>query len=90
MFVGFVFLLFVVFLIRDIQFVIYYEFLVVIFGGVGIGVGIGIVYLGKGLMGGMVLVVQIIYKYLGLLLGMCFVFIDGLIVVIVMIVFNIE
>ncbi|QQZ10302.1 YitT family protein [Heyndrickxia vini] len=61
-----------------------------LFGGIGVGLGLGIVFRGKASTGGTDLAAQIINKYTGFTLGMCVIFIDGLVVLSAAIVFDIE
>ncbi len=88
--VGTIFLPFVVFLTNDLEPWTTDPFLASLFGGIGVGLGLGIVFRGKASTGGTDLAAQIINKYTGLSLGTCVAIIDGLIVLLAAIVFDIE
>lgn len=88
--VGTIFLPFVVFLTNDLEPWTNDPFLASLFGGIGVGLGLGIVFRGKASTGGTDLAAQIINKYTGLSLGTCVAMIDGLIVLLAAIVFDIE
>jgi len=88
--VGTIFLPFVVFLSKNLEPWTTDPFLASLFGGIGVGLGLGIVFRGKASTGGTDLAAQIINKYTGLSLGTCVAMIDGLIVLLAAIVFDIE
>lgn len=61
-----------------------------LFGGVLVGIGLGIVFRGKASTGGTDVIAQILHKYTHLSLGICMALIDGTVVVLAMITFDIE
>ncbi|WP_167629780.1 YitT family protein [Listeria valentina] len=61
-----------------------------LFGGVLVGLGLGIVFRGKASTGGTDVIAQILHKYTHLSLGICMALIDGAVVVLAMITFDIE
>jgi uncharacterized membrane-anchored protein YitT (DUF2179 family) len=88
--VGTLFLPFVVFLTKNIEPWTNDALLGALFGGIGVGLGLGIVFRGNASTGGTDLAAQIITKYTGLTLGTSVVLIDGLIVIVAALVFDIE
>jgi uncharacterized membrane-anchored protein YitT (DUF2179 family) len=88
--VGTIFLPAVVFLSSGIEPWTHQPLLGALFGGLGVGLGLGIVFRGRASTGGTDLAAQIINKYTGLTLGTCVVLIDGFIVLIAAVVFDIE
>jgi uncharacterized membrane-anchored protein YitT (DUF2179 family) len=88
--VGTSFLPLVVYLTEGIKPITHDPLLGALFGGLGIGLGLGIVFRGKGSTGGTAIIGQIIHKYTNLSLGISMVLIDGIIVLISALVFNLE
>lgn len=88
--VGTIFLPAVVFLSSGIEPWTHQPLLGALFGGIGVGLGLGIVFRGRASTGGTDLAAQIINKYTGFTLGTCVVLIDGIIVLIAAVVFDIE
>ncbi|NHM29939.1 YitT family protein [Neobacillus terrae] len=88
--VGTIFLPAVVFLSSGIEPWTHQPLLGALFGGIGVGLGLGIVFRGRASTGGTDLAAQVINKYTGLTLGTCVVLIDGFIVLLAAIVFDIE
>lgn len=88
--VGTIFLPAVVFLSSGIEPWTHQPLLGALFGGIGVGLGLGIVFRGRASTGGTDLAAQIINKYTGFTLGTCVVLIDGFIVLIAAVVFDIE
>ncbi len=64
--------------------------LAALFGGALTGLGIGIVFRAKGSTGGTSIIIQIIYKYLNLQLGFTTLMVDGAIIMIALLVFDVE
>ncbi|MEH7247694.1 YitT family protein [Neobacillus niacini] len=88
--VGTLFLPLVVFITKNIEPWTNDALLGALFGGIGVGLGLGIVFRGNASTGGTDLAAQIITKYTGLTLGTSVVLIDGLIVIVAALVFDIE
>ncbi|MBC1521838.1 YitT family protein [Listeria aquatica] len=61
-----------------------------LFGGVLVGIGLGIVFRGKASTGGTDVIAQILHKYTHQSLGICVALIDGTVVLLAMIAFDIE
>ncbi|MCU9612967.1 YitT family protein [Caldibacillus lycopersici] len=88
--VGTVFLPFVVYLTKDVEPWTMNPLLASLFGGIGVGLGLGIVFRGNASTGGTDLAAQILSKYTNISLGKSVAIIDGLIVLMAMVVFDIE
>jgi len=61
-----------------------------VFGGLGAGLGLGLVFRGRGSVGGLSVLAQIIAKYTGLSMGTSMALIDGSVIVAASAVFSIE
>lgn len=61
-----------------------------IFGGVIMGIGLGIVFLGNSSTGGTSIITQIIYNYSSLSLGVVMTIVDGIVVIIGLIAFDVD
>ncbi|KGX84301.1 YitT family protein [Pontibacillus litoralis] len=88
--VGTFFVPFTIWLSADIPFKIDNPLLAAIYGGMMLGVGLGIVYRGKGSTGGTATLAQLLKKYTGLSSGYSQLIVDGFVVAISAIVFNLE
>jgi len=64
--------------------------LAALFGGGSTGLGIGIVYRAKSSTGGTSIIVQVLYQYLHLPLGFSTILVDGLVILIALLVFDVE
>ncbi|WP_205407254.1 YitT family protein [Sporosarcina sp. PTS2304] len=88
--VGTFFVPFTIWLSADIPFTIDNPLLSAIYGGILLGVGLGIVYRGNGSTGGLATVAQIVKKYSGLSSGYAQLLVDGAVVIVSAVVFNLE
>ncbi|MBA4544198.1 MULTISPECIES: YitT family protein [Thermoactinomyces] len=88
--VGTSFLPLVVYLTEGIKPVTMNPLLAALFGGIMVGLGLGIVFRGKGSTGGTALIGQMLHKFTGISLGVCMMFIDGMIVLSSALVFSLE
>ncbi|OEH86777.1 hypothetical protein BHU72_00450 [Desulfuribacillus stibiiarsenatis] len=64
--------------------------LAALYGGLLVGVGLGFVFRARASTGGTDLIAQVVHKYTGLSLGICMLFIDGMVIVTAAIVFGAE
>lgn len=64
--------------------------LAALFGGGITGLGIGIVFRAKSSTGGTSIIVQVLYQYLHLQLGLSTILVDGLVIMIALLVFDVE
>ncbi|MDN6729894.1 MAG: YitT family protein [Alkalibacterium sp.] len=64
--------------------------LAAIFGGGLTGLGIGIVYRAKSSTGGTSIIVQVLYQYLHLPLGLSTIMVDGVVIMVALLVFDVE
>ncbi|WP_432352441.1 YitT family protein [Sporosarcina sp. A2] len=88
--VGTFFVPFFIFISADINVPIHNPLLSSIYGGIMLGIGLGIVYRGNGSTGGTALVAQILKKYTNFSSGFAQLIVDGVVVVISAVVFDLE
>ncbi|WP_243292285.1 YitT family protein [Bacillus sp. FJAT-47783] len=88
--IGSLFLPFIVYMTSDFPPATNDSLLGAIFGGIGVGIGIGIVYMGNGSTGGTALAAKIIHKYTNISLGKSLSLIDGCIVLVAIVVFDVQ
>lgn len=81
---------FIIYLSEDIPFTITNPFLAALYGGIILGIGLGIVYKGNGSTGGTAAIAQIVKKYTGISSGYSQFIVDGIVVILSIIVFNLE
>jgi len=81
---------FIIWLTADIPYTVTNPLLGAIYGGVILGAGLGIVYKGSGSTGGTAAIAQIVKKFTGLSSGYSQLFVDGVVVISSIIVFNLE
>ena len=81
---------FIIYLTADIPYVVTNPLLGTIYGGIILGVGLGTVYRGNGSTGGTAALAQILKKFTGLSSGYSQLIVDGLVVGLSLIVFNLE
>ena len=81
---------FIIYLSEDIPFTITNPFLAALYGGIILGIGLGIVYKGNGSTGGTATMAQIVKKYTGISSGYSQFIVDGIVVILSIIVFNLE
>lgn len=81
---------FIIYLSEDIPFTVTNPFLGALYGGILLGIGLGIVYKGNGSTGGTAAIAQIVKKYTGISSGYSQFIVDGIVVIISIIVFNLE
>ncbi|MFD1848726.1 YitT family protein [Oceanobacillus bengalensis] len=81
---------FVIFLTKDIPFVVTNPLLGAIYGGVLLGIGLGIVYKGNGSTGGTAAIAQIVKKFTGISSGYSQFIVDATVVIASIIVFDLE
>lgn len=81
---------FVIFLSEDIPLTVTNPLLGALYGGILLGVGLGIVYRGNGSTGGTAAIAQIVKKFTGISSGYSQFIVDGIVVALSIIVFNLE
>jgi uncharacterized membrane-anchored protein YitT (DUF2179 family) len=81
---------FVIWLTAEVPIAVTNPILAAVYGGVILGAGLGIVYKGNGSTGGTAAIAQIVKKFTGLSSGYSQLFVDGVVVVSSIIVFNLE
>lgn len=81
---------FIIWLTADISYVITNPLLGAVYGGVILGAGLGVVYRGNGSTGGTAALAQILKKYIGRSSGYSQLLVDGIVVGMSLIVFNLE
>ncbi|RDW16917.1 hypothetical protein CWR48_15020 [Oceanobacillus arenosus] len=81
---------FIIFLSEDIPLTVTNPLLGALYGGILLGVGLGIVYRGNGSTGGTAAIAQIVKKFTGISSGYSQFIVDGIVVALSIIVFNLE
>ncbi|RDW15561.1 YitT family protein [Oceanobacillus chungangensis] len=81
---------FIIFLSEDIPLTITNPLLGALYGGIILGAGLGIVYRGNGSTGGTAAIAQIVKKFTGISSGYSQFIVDGIVVALSIIVFNLE
>lgn len=88
--VGTFFVPLTIWLSKDIPFTIDNPLLSAIYGGMLLGTGLGLVYRGNGSTGGLATIAQIVKKYTNLSSGFAQLIVDGMVVIVSALVFNLE
>ncbi|AXI10146.1 hypothetical protein CUC15_14935 [Oceanobacillus zhaokaii] len=81
---------FIIFLSEDIPLTVTNPLLGALYGGIILGAGLGIVYRGNGSTGGTAAIAQIVKKFTGISSGYSQFIVDGIVVALSIIVFNLE